>query len=454
MSVRLPTLPLRRPRVFYGWYVVGALFATNFAVHATGMFSFGVFLKPISDDLEVSRGAISWALTVRLLASGVTSLLIGRLLDRHGARLLIPAAAALAGVALLTLGLVEHFWQFFLLFTVVGLSGVTAPGNLLTTVPVAKWFVQKRGRATSFASAGLGIGGTVFAPVHTLLIDSFGWRTAWVASGIMLMVIVIPITLTFVRRTPEDMGLRPDGAAPFDFPQSERGVGRSGREGADAERRAAPSPAPAYAQDEAAWAVKDALRTRTLWKMLFVYMFLAFAMGGFMVHRIPFWEDRGFDRTLIATTFALDAAVFFVAILTAGFVMERFSPRYVGALAMTGQLTGIVVSILFDTTWALWLAAFAVGAGAGTNAVVQVHIWPTYYGRAFIGSIRGIVLPTTLAGQALGAPFAGYVFDAFGAYMAAFWTSAALIVTAALLLASSAPPRRQSAGQAAARAGG
>ena len=249
MGVRLPTLPLRRSRVFYDWYVVGALFDTNFAVHATGMFSFGVFLKPISDDLEVSRGAISWALTVRLLASGVTSLLIGRLLDRHGARLLIPAAASLAGVALLTLGLVEHFWQFFLLFTVVGLSGVTAPGNLLTTVPVAKWFVQKRGRATSFASAGLGIGGTVFAPVHTLLIDSFGWRTAWVASGIILMVIVIPITLAFVRRTPEDMGLRPDGAAPFESPQGEREAAQGERgkgqgEGEDAERGAAPSPTP------------------------------------------------------------------------------------------------------------------------------------------------------------------------------------------------------------------
>ena len=424
MRLVAPLPALRRPRVFYGWYVVGALFMTNFAVHATGMFSFGVFLRPISEDLEVSRGALSWALTVRLLASGVTSLLIGRLLDRHGARLLIPVAAAVAGTAMLTLGLVEHFWQFFLLFTVVGLSGVTAPGNLLTTVPVAKWFVHKRGRATSFASAGLGIGGTVFAPVHTLLIDSFGWRTAWVASGVILMVIVIPITLTFVRRTPEDMGLRPDGArdeAPFDSPQG--------------------APSPARSQEEAAWTVREALRTATLWKVLFVYMFVAFSVGGFMVHRMPFWEDRGFDRTLIAATFALDAAVFFVAILTAGFLVERFSPRYVGAVAMTGQLTGVVLTILFDATWALWAAAFAVGAGAGTNAVVQVHIWPTYYGRAFIGAIRGIVLPTTLAGQALGAPFAGYVFDAFGTYMPAFWTSAALIVTASLLLASAAPPR-------------
>ena len=432
MLARLPTL--RPPRVFYGWYVVGALFATNFAVHATGMFSFGVFLKPISEDLDVSRGAISWALTARLLASGVTSLLIGRLLDRHGARLLIPMAAALAGVAMLTLGLVEHFWQFFLLFTVVGLSGITAPGNLLTTVPVAKWFVHKRGRATSFASAGLGIGGTVFAPAHTVLIDSFGWRTAWVASGIILMIIVIPITLTFVRRTPEDMGLRPDGAAAA----------------ADAGSARARRPRP---QDEATWTVRDALRTATLWKVLFVYMFLAFAVGGFMVHRIPFWEDRGFDRTLIAATFAFDAAVFFVAILTAGFLVERFSPRYVGAVAMTGQLTGVVVTILFDTTWALWLAAFAVGAGAGTNAVVQVHIWPTYYGRAFIGAIRGIVLPTTLAGQALGAPFAGYIFDAFGTYMPAFWTSAALIITASLLLASAVPPRLKALARAPAAAG-
>jgi MFS family permease len=396
---------------------------TNFAVEATAIFSFAVFLKPMSEDLNISRQAISWVAGSRRLASGLTTLVIGRFIDRHGGRVLIPAAAMVAGLGVIGLGWVQSLWQFLLLFTVIGLSGITMPGNLLTSVPVAKWFVRRRGRATAFVAAGFGLGGMSFALIHQTLIDAFGWRTAWVASGVFVIAAVVPLTLLVVRRAPEDIGLLPDGDSVCPEPLAAAGTLESNP------------------MDEAVWTTRDAFRTLSLWKVLVVYMFMAFAMGGFQLHRVAFWEDRGYDRTLIASSFSLDALFFFLAILLSGFLVERWPVRYVGASAMVLLLLGVLLTISLDASWVLFASALLVGVGQGTNAVVQIHIWPTYYGRAFVGTIRGLVFPTTLVGQALGAPYAGFVFDNAGDYLPAFWTTGALVMLSALLLLTAVPPK-------------
>ena len=206
--------PNGKPRFFYGWWIVAALFLTNFSVEATAIFSFAVFLKPMSESLGISRGALSWAVAARRLANGVASLWMGRLIDRYGSRVLIIVAAVVAGASAAAVSRVDTIWVLVALLTLVGLSTITMPGNLLTSVPVQKWFVRKRGRATAFAAAGFGIGGMVFALVHQLMIDSIGWRETWVWSGALVVAVVVPVTWLLVRRAPEDMGLRPDGDPP------------------------------------------------------------------------------------------------------------------------------------------------------------------------------------------------------------------------------------------------
>lgn len=414
----------RPGRVFYGWWIVVSLFVINFAVEATAIFSFAVFLKPMSEDLNISRGAISWVMAGRRIASGVATLALGPLVDRYGARALICIATAVAGLAVAALGWVNSFWVFFLLFAVVGLSGVTMPGNVLTSVPVAKWFIRSRGRATALTTAGFGIGGTVFVIVHQQLIDSIGWRWTWVLSGVFTIAVVLPAAL-LIRRTPEDMGLQPDGGP------------------APVRRAVAAEPEPGRpTADEDSWTGREALRTWALWKVMASYVLISFAMGGVQLHRAAFWEDRGYDRALIAGSFSLDALVFFAGILAAGFLVERFHVRHVGALAMAVSVGGVVLTVAVDATWVLLVSAIALGIGQGTNAVVQVHIWPTYFGRAHLGAIRAYVFPPVLIAQALGAPFAGFFFDVTGTYLAAFWIGAGAVGAAAVLLAWASPPRR------------
>lgn len=105
-------------------------------------------------------------------------------------------------------------WQVIAVFGLLGMTGLAAPQNMMTSVPVAKWFERKRGLALALAVSGLGIGGVFFLPFTQWLLDSVGWRTTWVIMAVMFMAMAIPLSAIFLRRQPEDMGLEVDGRRP------------------------------------------------------------------------------------------------------------------------------------------------------------------------------------------------------------------------------------------------
>ncbi len=146
--------------------------------------TFGFFIRSMGEDLGWSSGALTLGLTFRLMVAGVSSPLLGVLLDRFGARLLGALLAGLAGITIMALGLVHDLWLFFLLFAISGLSGFGGPsGQLLTVVPVAKWFQRKRGWALAIATMGMPFGNLLLIPLAQVLIDGPGWRTAWLVLG-------------------------------------------------------------------------------------------------------------------------------------------------------------------------------------------------------------------------------------------------------------------------------
>src|SRR5690349_7114736 len=101
----------------------------------------------MGEDLGWSKATLSWAITARLLVAGACSPFVGVLLDRHGARLLGSLAALIAGTTTIGFAFMDSVWQFYLLAAISGLSGFGAPaGQLLTIVPVSKWFHASRGR--------------------------------------------------------------------------------------------------------------------------------------------------------------------------------------------------------------------------------------------------------------------------------------------------------------------
>jgi sugar phosphate permease len=405
-----------RSSLFYGWVIVAVMAAVGALSMALGNLNFGLFIKPMGDDLGVGRATFGWVQTARSMASATTAPMVGNLIDRFGARTLLAIAAATTGLALMALSQVTAGWQIIALFALMGVVGMSGPGALVTTVPVTKWFVRKRGKALSFMSLGTPVGGLLFVPLSQILIDGFGWRTAWVILAILGAGLIVPLALVFVRREPEDMGLRPDGETDSDI--------RAG----------------IVKPEERSWTRAEALRTPTFWSLVFVFSLVQMAVSSVAVHRIPSFMDRGLDPTIISYATAFDAAAAGLSTFANGLLAQRIPARFIGAGGFLMLTFASVLTINAADHTTMFVSMVSFGLGIGVLMLMQNLLWAEYFGRAHLGSIRGAVMPITLIAGGLGAPIAGYARDATGDYTLVWTIATAMMVLGAAAIALTRPP--------------
>ena len=415
----------QRRRFFYGWVIVATMFAVNFSTMATGTLNYGLFVLPMQHELGLSRATFGWMQTTRRLSAGTLSFGVGWLIDRYGPRVYIPVAALLIGGCLLLVSLANHPWQFILLFGLIGVSGLAAPNGIVTSVPVAKWFVSKRGRALAFSTAGLGISGIVFLPVTQWLIDGYGWRTTWQVLALVFVIISVPTAALFLRRQPEDMGLRVDGDPP------------------DAPAAGGPDSRPRRrTEEEPEWTVRQAFRTATMWKLVAVFALAGVAQGGASFHRIPYFVEKAYDPLLVSWSFAADAGGAAATALVAGWLADRIPIRFLAAGSFSGFIIAVLLMIYVRSAEMMFLSTIVFGCSVGIGMIVHTYIFAAYYGRAFLGTIRGIVMPISLLSAGLGAPLVGYLHDHAGSYLPAWWTVLVIYASCSVLMLTALPPKR------------
>ena len=416
-----------RPGVFYGWVIVAVMGASGAVSMAMGSLNFGLFIKPMGDELGIGRAAFGWAQTARQGAGALSSPIVGPLLDRFGSRVMLPFAALITGLAMVGLANMQYAWHLIVLFSLIGFVGMSGPGALITSVPVLKWFVRDRGRAIAYTSLGIPVGAVLFVPLTQILIDAVGWRMAWVILAIIGVSVIVPLGAIFIRRQPEDMGMMPDGEPPARNDSADKVVGSSMEERS--------------AEDEVSWTVHDAVRSSTLWRLVIVFSAVQLASGTVALHRIAAFMDRGLDPTIISFATAFDAVCAGVATFVFGMLVRRVPARFLGAIGFLMLASASVMTI-----WAYNLPVMAIsmavfGLGIGGMMFLQNFIWADYFGRESVGSIRGIVNPINLVVGGLGAPAAGYVRDITGSYDPAWWAGVALMTFGAVLTVLTPPPR-------------
>ncbi len=425
----MPTPSTDRPRkkLYYGWVIVGAAFTANFAVTPMTSVVFAFFLVPIQEELGWSRSEVSWAFSLRLIAAGLAAPMIGLLVDRFGPRWIGVAAGLLAGGAIAGVSASNHLWLFYLLFIASGATGVgVAPGTrILTVVPVAKWFVAQRGRAMAIATTGVSGGAVMMIPVTQWLIEAYGWREALVILGVMLAALFAPAFGLFMRRTPEDMGLEPDGGAP-----------------------SAPSDTAARAQPQQPdWTMAEALRTPTFWLVITAVAFGSFALTGTVVHRIAFWQEEiGISSGLVALGASLDPLTVSLSSLAFGFLGERVPPRVIGLIGGAGYgLSMLLMIFATDSAASIIGHNMVFGTAGGAWVTTNNLIWPAYFGRRALGTVQGITIPVLIIGMSLSAPGYGFLLDR-GVSPSVMWTiSLCLFGAAGALLFLTRRPEHPSA---------
>ena len=416
----------KRPRLFYGWVIVFVMATAGAVSMAMGSLNFGLFIVPMGNSLGIGRSWFGWAQTARQFSSSVTSPAVGWLLDRYGSRVMLPVAAMVTGLAMIALAFMTDAWHLVALYAAMGLVGMSGPGALVTSVPVLKWFVRERGRAIAYMGLGIPIGAIVFVPLTQIFIDAWGWETAWIALACIGIGVIVPLAAIFVRRQPEDMGLLPDGdAAP-----PTNGNGATGG-----------APATSAAALEYSWTVDQALRSPTFWSLVAVFSMVSLAVGTVAVHRIADFTDRGFDTTLISWATAFDAVCAGAATFAFGRLVSRVAARFLGAVGF-GLLAIASVMTIYAQSDATMFGSMAIfGLGIGGMMFLQNFIWADYFGREYVGSIRGISMPINLIVGGIGAPIAGYAHEWTGTYTTMWWIGVGLMAASALLLLATAAPK-------------
>ena len=409
----------RRPRFFYGWIIVLVSAITDATAFGAGNVSFGVFLQPMSAALGWSRTTLIGAATLSSFAHLIVNPVVGVVLDRHGPRIIMVFGTVVGGISFMLMGGVTEPWQYYLLFTTATAFGLHEVGGLVATTTVAKWFVRQRGRALAFTVAGNNIGGIVMAPLTAFLISAIGWGAAWAVLGFLIVAVVLPPTILFMRRSPEDMGLLPDGDPP--------------------ESAAKSTETTSPRREEPRWEVRDALRTPTLWILIISSNLSSLGISAFLYHQVAYFRDAGLSLEAAALTYSLYNAMAMVSKLLWGFIAERVPARY--CLMSNFLLKGVGWLALLLSNAPERVLVYSVISGLGTaSAVLQPLLWADYYGRAFLGTIRGVTSPFQVISSLGGPLFAAFVFDTAGSYDVAFWIFTATIFLAFGLMFFARPP--------------
>ena len=273
-----------QPRLYYGWYVVFAAATVTFVEMAGFNTTFSVFVKPMTEEFGWTRTQFSIGVSIGSLLAGILVLGLGRLIDLRGPKYVILGGVATLVVCLTLLSQVSALWQLWALFAVSrALSSATL--DLSSTVLVANWFIQQRGRAMGLASLGRRAAIALLPLIGQAIIVAFGWRAGWVGvAGIVAVVGILPTAL-LVRRRPEDMGLRPDGAAPANPAPAESASGQ-----------------PRVLRQDVSWTLQEALRTPAFWLLMGVGCASFFVGGSVNLHQVAYMIDMGLSPTVAVTS--------------------------------------------------------------------------------------------------------------------------------------------------------
>lgn len=399
--------PRRTPRVFYGYWLIIVTFIFLVLCIGCGSFAFSLFVRPLEASFGWGRGQVMAGFTIFFVTMGVASPLIGRFVDRHGARPVIPVGAVLMGLGFVLVSRMSDLWLFYLSYVLIGIGGAGI-GQVPCSAIISNWFKRRRGTAIGLMSAGVGAGGFIIAPVVAWLIPEFGWRMAYLSMAFMIWTVAIPLSLLVVRTRPSEMGLFPDG---------------------DARPPELPAGATARAAEVPSFTLKQAARTSTFWLIAISYFFGCFSSMGLTQAPVPFLEDIGYPTQMAAAAIGMMGVGSAVGKAVFGWLCDRMQPKRAWAIGQAMQACAalILININADSPVAfIWVFALLLGLGMGAWLPTLSMLASTNFGLLFYGAVFGAVNMAQSAGTATGPFFAGLMYDATGTYYWVFVIFASL----------------------------
>ncbi len=410
-----------RTTVFYGWWIVAALFVVVLNTGGTGFYVFPVFIQSLIAEFGWTVTQISTAAAVWALVYGFSGPLIGLLIARFGATRTMAAAAGLWSLAIVWFASMQALWM---LYVGMIIFGVAVAGTTLvpSQTVITNWFNRYRGRAMSFMMLGFGAGGLVMPPLSEWLIRQVGWRQTWLLACAVAWLLVIPLIVVFVRTRPADLGLFPDGEPTVD--------GRAAR------RSGLP--------------VKQALVSSSFWLIFTVYVLQLVGLSAINFHFVPFAvQEAKFTPQQAAFFLGMTIGFSIAGRLVFGWLADRWNPAVLMAIASAFLACGPTILVLFvirlglTHATVLWPYAVLYGFGIAGNAIMLPVLVGRCFGELHFSKLQGLIMSGFAVGIVVGIPGAGKIFDTTGSYEIAFQLCIGAFVLSSIVAVFVRPARHR-----------
>lgn len=395
-------------RMFYGWWVVMASIVGMIVSQGPVLvFTFGIFIKPLTAEFGWSRSQVSLGLTVAILSAALCTPWIGRLIDRKGARQVAIPALLLFGLGVMALGLLPaNLMLFYLAFCVIGLlsTGGTPTAYAMT---VSCWFVRRRGLALGLSMAGIGVGAALMPMLAQHAVAMLGWRLAYAVMGLVI-VLGAGVVAMKLRNRPADLGLFPDNLPTAD--------GLS------------------HATDKVGLSVAQAMRSRSFWLIGSAFFLAALAINGCSVHFVPLLTDRGVPAAEAASIASIIGVALIIGRVGAGYLLDYLFAPFVTVFFFIGPVIGILLLYGGATGTTAMFCAALIGLGVGAEVDLIAYLIARYFGLRAFGEIYGYLFGLFCLGTAFGPLLMGVGQTLQGSYDSILLLFAGCMVLACVLM--------------------
>ena len=351
------------------------------------------------------------------------------MIDRHGGRWILVIGVLMEGTGFLLSSLVQNFWQFVVVRCCLVIAGEALLSSLVINVTIAQWFVRKRGRAMAIANLGTGLAKLSIPLCAAWLFVLVGWRGTWAVFAVVAPLLVVVPAFVFMRRKPEDLGLTPDGEPPFQATGQPRRETRSELQCQSI-------------SENVSWSRTEVLKLPAFWLLVATFGIASVGIAGLNLHIFSFVTDIGYSPLVGATIMSTIALTQLGSTLVWGMLADRYDIRKVSCVQFLIQGVGLVIATSSAQIYFVYGGFFLYGIGLAGSFIIREVVWANFFGRASLGTVRGISLFFSHLFAASGAPFFGFLFDATGSYHLSFVVFTAALFTSSILILLARPPKK------------
>ncbi|WP_010281927.1 MFS transporter [Bacillus timonensis] len=397
-----------RGKFHYAWIIVFVTFLAFLAVQG-GRLAFGAFVEPWEKDLHMNRATTSLISTLSFVIYGLSQPFIGKLIDRYGARSILSVSTFIVGISFFFITFITQPWQLFVLYSLVSI-GVGGASNVAGTVLITNWFNKKRGLALGIMEAGFGFGQMLLVPGSLILIHWFDWRTTIFILGVLLIVIVFPVVLFFLRNHPNEKAMEPLGGKMKVEDEYE----------AESKKKSV--------------SLKGLFKMRQFWFLMVPFAVCGFTTTGLMdTHLIPLSHHHGFSSTVTGTAVSILAAFNIIGILLSGVIIDYWSSRKLLVFIYFTRALSIGILVYSHNTVLLLVFAGVFGLVDFATVAPTQLLLTQYFKNESIGFIVGCLSLSHQIGSALGAYIPGLIFSKFNNYDLSLYLSIFIVLAAAIM---------------------